>query len=194
MAQPVTFKFSLNHKAILSRIKRLPKLVNDAMDAQIKKDVVNVIDEYKKGIRRNNFGLTPLHFLTIKRKISLGQPKPTTPLYGEGDSKKNSMINALAFRKIKKGYRLYRRIAKHHSAEIPLKDLLYIHEHGAIVQFELKEIRIPPRPVVDKAIIRALKKKKKNEPSRSVKKAINELIKTGNDSMFKKLMEFGRRM
>jgi len=187
MAQPVTFKFSLNHKAILSRIRRLPKLVNDAMDGQTKKDVINVIDEFKNGIKRNNFGLEALSELTIKSKELKGMEKPNAPLYGLGDSKKNSLINALAFRKIKNGYRLYRRRAKHHTANLPLNILLAIHEQGALIKTKNALIRIPPRPVVDKAITRALKKKKKNEPSRSVKKAINKLLKTGNENMFKKL-------
>lgn len=204
MAEMVTLKLSKSFDAIRSRIRRLPKLVDGAMDAQTKKDVIRVIDEYQKGIKRNNFGLTPLSPATIKLKREKGLPKPTTTLYGEGDGEKNSLINALSFRKIKNGYRLVRRTAKHHESDLPLNVLLAIHEHGAIIRVTPRMraflhyigihlskntayIRIPPRPVVDKAIVRALQKKKKEDPAREVRAAINELIRTGQENMFKKL-------
>jgi len=204
MAEIVKLKLSKSFEAIRSRIRRLPNLVNEAMDAQTKKDVIRVIEEYQKGIRRNNFGLKPLSPATVDLKQKNGLPKPHTPLYGEGDVEKNSLINALSFRKIKKGYRLVRRTAKHYESDIPLNVLLSIHEYGAIIRvtdrmraflhyigIHLSEntayVRIPPRPVVDKAIIRALQKKKKEDPSREVRAAINELIRTGQETMFKKL-------
>jgi len=192
MAQPARFVYSKNLKAIESRIRRLPKLVEGVFDSSTKKDVIAVINEYKKGIKRNNFGLTPLSPNTVKKKQAEGKPKPRTPLYGEGESQKNSLINALAFRKIKNGYRLYRRRARHHESDLPLNVLLSIHEQGALIKDGFGKgilIRIPPRPVVDKAIVRALSKKKKNEPSASVKKAINRLINTGKDDIFKKLFK-----
>lgn len=184
------FKFSDNFKAVRSRIKRLPKLVNNALDAQTKKDIINVINEYKEGIKRNNFNLEALKDSTKKAKKRAGLPKPNTPLYGKGESRKNSLINALSFRKIKNGYRLYRRKAKHHSADLTLDVLLSIHENGAIIKNGFGKgifIRIPPRPVVDKAIVRMLQKKKKRDDNKEVRKAINMLIREGKDNAFKKL-------
>lgn len=204
MAQPVRFKPSKNFEAIRSRMRRLPKLINGAMDASAKKDIISVIEEYQKGIYRNNFGLQGLNDQTIRIKSEEGLSKPKTPFYGKGYSEKNSLINALFYRKIKNGYRLYRRRAKHHKADLPLNVLLSIHEHGAVIKVtkkmrnflhylgihlkkETNVIRIPPRLIVNKAINRALRKKKKGEPSISIRAAINELIKKGNDSIFKKL-------
>lgn len=204
MAQAVTYKPSKTMAAIQSRIRRLPKLVNNAMDAQTKKDAKNVIKEYQNGIRRNNFGLEKLSGATINRKNDQGLTKPETPLYGEGDGQGNSIINAIAIRKIKNGWRIYRRRAKHHGANLPLNVLLSILENGALIQvtermraflhyigIHLSQntavIRIPPRPVVDKAISRMLKKKKAGEPAASVRKAINELLRTGKENELKKL-------
>jgi len=192
MAQPIRIKYSKNFEAIRSRLRRLPKLVNEVYDASTKKDVQGVIEEYKKGIKRNNFGLTKLKASTVSDKVRKGFSKPQTPLYRAGESQKNSLINALAFRKIKNGYRLYRRRAKHWAADLPLNVLLAIHEHGALIKNGFGKgilIRIPPRPVVDKAIIRYLKKKKKGEPAGEVMKAINQLINTGKDNLFQKLMK-----
>lgn len=204
MAQPVQFKPSKNFEAIRSRLRRLPKLVNEAMDTSAKKDVINVIKEYQEGLYRNSFGLHRLNDQTIRIKSEEGLSKPRTPLYGEGYAKKNSLINALAYRKIKNGYRLYRRQAKHYKADLPLNVLLSIHEHGVIIKVtekmrnflhflgihlkkNTKAIRIPPRPIVDKAINRALRKKKKGEPAASIRRAINELINKGNERIFQKL-------
>ena len=159
MGQPVRFQYSKTFAAIKSRIRRLPKLVNNVMDASVKRDITNVITEYKAGIKRNNFNLEVLKPRTVRKKQRKGYPKPRNPLYGMGESQKNSLINALAFRKIKNGYRLYRRRAKHHEANLPLNVLLAIHEHGAIIKNGFGKgilIRIPPRPVVDKAIMLSL--------------------------------------
>lgn len=191
------FKFSTNFEAVRSRLRRLPKLVNSAMDSSTKKDVVSVIEAYQNGIRKNNFRLHPLTIFTINRKKAKGLTKPKTPLYGEGDSEKNSLINALAFRKLKNGYRLYRRKAKHYEADLTLEELLLIHEHGAIIKNGFGRgvvIRIPPRPVVDLAMNRALRKKKKGEPDKTIWKAINQLIRTGQTTIFDKMTNYAERM
>lgn len=201
---------STNQDAIRSRLRRLPKLVNDAMDAQTRKDIDAVIREYKNGIRRNNFGLAPLNPVTVQRKTDQGYPRPRTPLYGQGEQKKNSLMNALGVRKIKNGYRLYFRRAKHHASNLSLSDLLTIMTNGALIRvtprmraflhfigIHLKKtttiIRIPPRPVVDRAIKRALKKKKAGEPTATVRRAVNVLLKTGDDRELLRLAKYKAR-
>ena len=200
----VKLQFSKHYEAVRSRLRRLPTLVNDAMDSKVKKDVVSVIREFQNGIKRNNFGLEPLQATTIRQKALSGAKSPRTPLYEAGDEKKNSLYNALSYRKIKNGYRLFRRRAKHHKADLPLNALLAIHENGAIINVTDKMrsflhfidihlradtlmIRIPPRPVVDKAINRSLKKRQKDEPVLKIRKAIEELINKGNTNLFNKL-------
>jgi hypothetical protein len=206
MSQVIVFKLSDHAKAVESRMRRLPKLTENALDAQTKKDVINVIKEYRLGIVRNNFGLPKLHPATVKNKADAGMAKPRTPLYGVGEGNKNSLINALAYRKIKNGWRLYVRRARHHSSGLPLNVLLGIMEDGAIIKvtprmraflhyigIHLKKdtlmIRIPPRPIVNKAINRMLRKKKKDEPNKSIRKAINKMIKTGDDRDLKNLAD-----
>lgn len=196
MKQPVKTNIQKQAAAIKQRIRRLPKLVNKSMDSAIKKDVVSMIHEFQEGIRRNNFDLERLKAATIKAKVKKGYDRPRSPLYGAGDSEKNSLINALAIRKIKNGWRIYRRTAKHHEADLPLNVLLSIHEHGALIANGFGKgifIRIPPRPVVDKAIIRALEKKKKVETNRDIIRAINEVLKTGRENLFNKFRDFNER-
>ena len=66
----------------------------------------------------------------------------------------------------------------------------FLHYIGLHLKADTKVIRIPPRPVVDKAIKRMLKKKKKREPVKEIKKAMNKLIKTGDESEFRKLSKY----
>jgi len=68
-----------------------------------------------------------------------------------------------------------------------------LHYIGIHLSPNTKIVRIPPRPVVDKAIIKALKKKRRNENVKKVKQAINKLIKTGDDSLFKKITAFSEK-
>lgn len=204
MSDAVKVKYSTNFEAVRSRLRRMPKLTQDAAEASIKRDLQNVIKEYQKGLEANNFRLTPLSSFTVQRKRDQGMQKPKAPLYGSGASDKNSLYNALAIRKIKGGWRLYRRKAKHHESGLPLNILLSIHENGAIIKVTAKMraflhyiglhlkkqttmIRIPPRPIVDKAIQRMLRKKKKHEVAKNIKKAMVKMIKTGNENELRKL-------
>lgn len=210
MAQAVKAKFSKNYEAVKKRIQRLPKIIGNVAEGRIKKDLNNVIEEYRLGLKRNNFGLQQLNDFTVGKKSEAGYTKPRSPLYGAGESQRNSLYNALAIRKIKKGWRLYKRRAKHHSADLPLNVLLSIHENGAIIQVTEKMrkflhwyglhlrndtlyIRIPPRPIVDKAIQRMLRKKMRKEQVGKVKKAMIQLIKTGHQSELNKMARYSKK-
>lgn len=210
MAKYAGVKFSSHFEAVRSRIRRLPNLIISAGQSILKKDVVGIIEEYKNGIRRNNFKLERLSSFTVMRKKELGMPKPTTPLYGLGDSNKNSLINALMYKKIKNGWKIVRRKAKHYKAKLTLDKLLAIHENGALIKVtprmraylhsigmhlskNTQIIRIPPRPVLDKAIQRHLRKKERKENVARVRGAIRNLIKTGSQSEFDKINKFKER-
>ena len=190
----VKVEFSKNYKAIQSRLRRLPRLVDETLDTFAKRDCSRVIKEYQKGIKRDLFPIERLHDQTIRIKSEEGYKQPDTPLYGSGEDEKDSLYNALAIRKIKKGYRLYVRWAKHYKANLQLRDLLNIHQRGALIMVtDTRIIRIPPRPVLDMAIIKALEMRKKEDPAKQIKRAMSEYIKTGRDNLFKKYREFNER-
>ena len=164
-------KFSDTYNAKMKRIRRLPKLVKQAAD----------------GIRKNNFKLAKLDPKTVQAKRRQGFSKPNTPLYGAGDSGTNTYINMFFIKKIKNGYRIIARWALHHDAGIPLKVLFFIHENGAIINTGKALIRIPPRPAFRKAFARYLRRKIKGETSKDVKEAIQETIKTGKTTKFRRV-------
>lgn len=183
-------KFSTKYAAVKSRIRRLPKLVEQTADTFSKKDAVALIETFQDGIKNDSFGLTRLKNKTILAKAKQGKPKPATPLYGDGETEDDSYINLFAIRKIKNGYRVFARWAKHHSAGIPLRDLFEIHEKGALIKMANGGIiRIPPRPAFSKAFRRFLNKKKKAENVKAVREAMNLLIRKGNEQAFQKLFE-----
>jgi bifunctional DNA-binding transcriptional regulator/antitoxin component of YhaV-PrlF toxin-antitoxin module len=181
-------KFSKNYDAVKSRIRRLPKLVEQTADTFSKKDAVALIQTFRDGIKNDSFGLTRLKTKTVLAKSRQGKPKPTTPLYGDGENEKNSYINLFAIRKIKNGYRVFARWAKHHESSLSLRDLFEIHEKGALIKMKNGGIiRIPPRPAFSKTFRRFLNKKKKAENVKAVRDAMDKLIHKGNEQDFKKL-------
>lgn len=203
-------KYSTKFKAIQSRLRRLPRLVEETLESFAKRDATRAISIYQDKIKRDKFPVDRLSDATVKMKSEQGLPQPRTPLYGQGENEENSLYNALAIRKIKGGYRLYVRWAKHHASDLKLRDLLNIHQRGALITVSDKMrkflhwkgihlradtviIRIPPRPVLDMAIVEALEMRKKDDPAKAVKEAMKEYINTGRDNIFKKYREFNER-
>jgi len=183
-------KFSTNYGAVKARIRRLPKLVEQSADTFSKKDAVGLIETFRQGISDGSFGLEPLKPATVAQKQREGKRKPGTPLFGEGDSEDNSYINTFAIRRLKKGYRVFPRWAKHHKSGLTLRELFDIHEHGALIRMrDGTIIRIPPRPAFAKAFRRHLNKRKQQENVKSVQDAIDNLIKTGKTTKFNKIIK-----
>lgn len=176
----VTAKFSNNYWAVIKRLQRLPKFTGDMADTITKKDAEGLVEEYQKGIRDNDFNLVPLKPATVKTKKRKGYSKPYFPLYGAGDSLKNSLINAFRIRKIKKGYRVFISWAKHHDSNLSLKALSNIHENGALIKKKTTIIRIPPRPTRAKAFKRFLAKRLREENVKKARQAIINYLRTGN--------------
>lgn len=179
-------KFSDTYNAKLKRIRRLPTLVNQVADSATKRDANGIVKDFQNGVRKNNFSLENLKPETIKRKQAQGYTKPRTPLYGEGDSDPNSYINMFLVKKLKNGYRIFPRWAKHHDSDVSLRVLFYVHENGAIINNGKTLIRIPPRPAFRKAFQRYLRRRAKQETSKDVREAINETIKTGKTTKFRR--------
>lgn len=188
----ISAKFSTSYEAMKKRVQRLPKLIEDSADTFSKKDAVKLIEIFQEGIRDNSFGLEPLKDKTIQRKIREGKSKPTFPLYGDGDDENESYINMFRIRKIKKGYRVYARWAKHHEAPLQLRWLLDVHENGALIRHPNGAIiRIKPRPAFKKAYDRLLIEKLNKENADKVQKAMISLLKYGSENEFRKISDKG---
>ena len=177
-----TFTYSSNYHAKMKRIQRLPRRMDGFFTTSAKKDAVGLIDTFRDGIIKDDFGLEPLKPSTVKSKA--GMPKPTTPLFGLGDTiEKKSYLNMLRIRKIKRGFKVFPSWAKHHTSKLQLRWLFIIHEYGAIIRQnrggKIVLIRIPPRPAFRKSYDRYMGSKSKREPTDKVSKAIIQLIKTG---------------
>lgn len=184
----IDVKFSTKYHAVKARIRRLPKLVEGSADTFTKKDAVALIDTFREGIKDDSFGLARLQGTTIARKIREGKEKPRNPLLGEGDRKDTSYINLFKIRKIKNGYRIYPRWAKHYGSGLELRHLFAIHEMGALIRKPNGVIiRIPPRPAFAKAFRRHINRRRKSENVKDVKEAMTSLIKTGSDYKFRKI-------
>jgi hypothetical protein len=192
----IKLRLSEKIKAIQARIKKLPVLLNGKLSAKQKRNAELFIKLFTSGIRENEFGLKKLHPVTIARKQDAGYSRPTTPLYGAGDSEANSLLNVFAIKKLRNGWQVYPRWAKHHDSDLQLRHLLSIHENGALISvtdrmrkflhyigIHLRKdttiIRIPPRPAQRKAYEKLLKQISSDEPEKDVKRIIKKLIDTG---------------
>lgn len=188
-------ELSNNFHAKVARIKRLPERMNLVVDGAIKKDLIGIINTFKEGIKNNSFGLQRLESITVLSKRRKGYPKPKTPLYGKGEAEERSYINMLKIRKLKNGqWRLFPSWARHWSGNIQLRELLIIHEKGALIRTKNgKLIRIPPRPAFLLAGNRYMRGKRKQETSQMVKQAITEWINTGKSNEMDILVAFANR-
>ena len=182
----VSVIFSQVFEAKRSRIRRIPKLIDDTVLAFSKRDALRLMKNFHDGIKQNSFRLKRLQDGTIERKRSMAMEKPNVPLYGAGDSKKkNSFVNMLRMRKVKAGYKVFASNAKHHSADLKLKDLLDVHEKGRIISRGDALIRIPPRPAFEKAFKRTLKQRRVQEDAADVRRAYTAFMNTGSDADIK---------
>lgn len=180
-------KFSNTYAAKRKRIARLPVLVNDAMQGQIKGHAEKFIKIFHDGIKKDDLGLRQLEAITIASKQKYSQPE--TPLYAAGDDQKNSYANMLRLRKLKNGWKVYPSKARHWKSGIPLDKMLIIHENGATIKTPNGLIVIPPRPALHNAYIQLQKSllADKRETSITVRNAIREYIKKGSDGALKGL-------
>lgn len=114
--------------------------------AMARADANSFVQQFKKHIKKNDLGLKRLVDLTIQAKRDKGYSKPSVPLYGAGDEKKNSYINMFKIIRKKNSYEAVPRTAKHHESDLPLKALFQVHEYGSVITVGNKKIRIPKRP------------------------------------------------
>ena len=179
--------------AIQKRIERLPEFVIGIMRTYSKKDAEGLVKTFQEGIRENKFGLIPLSPNTVARKK--GMPSPDTPLFGAGDTKKNSLINALQIKKLRNGYQVKGRRARHHTSKLSLEALLDVHEFGCIINNAFgipgRLVRIPPRPAFRYAYRDYMKYRSRQDYSRKVKMAIVRWINKAQSDELEKLIDRG---
>lgn len=178
-----TFKIRTPKKkmdAVQRRLKTMPKMFEGIIQAKLKKDAIGVIKVYQAGLKRDSLGLERLKPSTIRRKQLKGLPMPENPLYGYGDRKKNSYYNLLYIQKLKNGYAVRPRWAKHHSSDLQLRQLFEVHEYGTtIVAQNGKAFRIPPRPAVARAYVSYVRSVNPQKEEKLIKQMINEYLRTG---------------
>ncbi len=191
-------RYSKKITAIQERVRKLPRILNRKLQVNAYKNAVLFIRLFQDGIKNDNFGFKRLHPASITNKKQAGYAKPHVPLYGAGLAEKDSLINVFAIKKLMNGYQVYPRWAKHHESKLQLRQLLEIHENGALIRVtekmrsflhyigihlkrDTKIIRIPPRPARRKAYEKLLMKIKKDDPVKEIKKAIKKLIDEGRE-------------
>lgn len=206
----MTADFSTTYDAKRKRIARLPKLIRETAETQSLKDAMGIVTAYQDGLRKNNFKLASLHPFSVQRKVEAGYDRPKAPLYGAGDSLERTLYNGLIIVKGKGKWFVRFSNKKHHTSDLTLNQLHLIHENGAVIKVtdkmrkflhyiglhlkaSTKIIRIPPRPVMRKALNRHLRKRKREENTREVKRAIQALINRNDESIFRKLNDYTER-
>lgn len=175
-----------------------------------KKDAIRMIKNFKEGIEKNNFRLTPLTDASKKLKANWGAAYPNRPLYGVTNSNSpNSFKNMLRMRRVKNGYKVYPSWAKHENSDISLRDLLRIHEFGKIIvvtdkmrgflsangmhlKATTKFIRIPPRNAFQKAVNRTLAQKREVSGPK-MRAAISAFIRDNNKDYLRQLKVEGAK-
>jgi hypothetical protein len=168
--------FSMNTEAVRSRLRRLPKLIDDHLDAFTKRDAEDFIKNFRAGIRNNSLRLAPLQPETIRGKKRRGYSHPASPLYGLRLEGTRTYTSSVRIYKIKKGWRVNVLDVKHHEADVSVKTLFHIHEYGAVINTGKAVIRIPARPAFRRAYEQTLARHRDKEASATVLEAITAAI------------------
>lgn len=186
---PVKMQFTSQGKAKMKRLKNVPTL-NESQNlfhAYAKADALRLIRNFHEGIKRDSFGLEQLADKTVKRKYSLGMQFPEVPLYGRGDEKKkNSYVNMLRLKKLKKGYKVAPSWGRHHTSKLSLRSLFLIHEFGTIIQRGETLIRIPARPALFESYKKTVQETRRLKRSPAVKRIMTKYINEGKTAHFNK--------
>lgn len=192
--------YSNSYEAKRKRIQSLPKLIGEAVSGKVKRNLLEINKIFHDGIKFNKLSLEALKQSTIISKKSKGYEKPRSPLYGAGDKEGDRAYSGMMkITKIKNGWKLQPSRKKHHSKKLYLKDLLKIHEYGAVIKRRTKDgvtlIKIPPRPAFLLSYNRWLRSRRKDqrETSKELKKAVSDFINTGKSRYLEILSDFDKR-
>lgn len=167
------------------RARRAIGMFQQVMLLKLERDALKFVDIFQDGIRKNKFGLQPLNDAYVAYKRSLGLPKPAYPLYGVGDGSKRSYIKLFQVRRDgNAGFEATPRNVKHHEADLTLKQMFKVHEHGAVIG----KGRIPARPAGKKAYRLARNTEKSINDSRDIRAGIERFVTTGDEGKIQKVV------
>jgi hypothetical protein len=210
-------KYNSKYNSVRKRLKYVETHIVDFLQAHAMNYAVRFIQIWKEGIKKDNFGLTPLtrthvneegkvvegtvekkRRMTFKKgrgsgrsKIDIPYKQPETPLYGAGlDIDQKTYINMLRIFKWSNAYKVMPSWAKHHKSDLKLKDLFDVHEKGrTIIRKDGTAIRIPPRPAFFIAYRRFLAEKRQANAPAKFQRELNKFISTGESSWFSEIIK-----
>jgi hypothetical protein len=191
-------------------MKYADKHMEEFLKAHAMNYAIRLVEIFQNGIKKNDFGLIELKEATVKAKQNMSflkgrgkgkakaeipYKKPGTPLYGAGlDIDKKTYINMLRIFTKKDNYTVAPSWAKHHKANMKLRELWDIHEKGCtIVRANGATIRIPPRPAFFLAHRRFLAEKRQQNPSEKFRKELKKFVETGSSEWFHDLAEKAKK-
>lgn len=161
---------------LVAALQDMPEHLSKALQEETKRQAELFREMYQDSLKNNNLGLPRLSVNTVKAKLRAGNQYPTSPLVAKGESKKNSYINNLSIKPLKKyktvvGIKINIRKAKHHKSNKTLEQLWDIHEGAG------ERAKIPHRPVLQKTWDKFNSTEfKTSEIVKEAQKAVNELI------------------
>lgn len=142
-------KVSSTFKKKKERVEWLEKNANKISSGILKGHAQDLIDTFHDGILHRDFPLKDLKPGTIAGKRYASYDYPEVPLVGKGDrrqSKRDTYINMMRMKRVKKGWAVYVSTGNHWSG-VPLKKIFEVHEKGAKIAHKNGTIvQIPKRP------------------------------------------------
>ena len=190
----VRAQFSQSYEAVRSRIRRLPELYQESLEALQKRDADRLVELFRDGILQGQLRLTPLSPVTVTEKTRKGYSYPTRPLVGKGASDLNSYANMMVVTEERRGrgkrWIVTPKDEDHHEADLSLEALFRIHEFGATIHSASgPPIRIPPRPAFRYAFRRLMRERARRDDSQAVQEAIARYVRRGDRRALKIVRE-----
>lgn len=179
--------YTAKYFAMKRRMRAIPKMAEDLVRAQRKRDAHKLIEIWRDGLLRNTFRLAPLKQQTRNRKKKLNYRRPASPLYGLGLEGAYTYIKGMRLFKTAKGYIVKMTKSKHHDSNLTNYDLFIVHEYGAKIKTKSGHIiNIPARPAFNKSYEKLLRLMKGNE--KEFNKAINQYILNNKQDLMQKII------
>lgn len=161
----VGFDQNVSQAALRSRLRRLPRKLDDVVNAGTRKHAHGYEMTLKTGVRKANFGLVPLKRATIRRKARRFR-RVMTPLMAAGGLV-NKNIRTV---RTKRGWRV-RPFGKHRRSGINAQQIWNWQAAGAG--------NLPARPAWDRALRRYYRQRIRIETNREMVRGIKQLLKGG---------------
>lgn len=192
----VRAQFSQRYEAIRSRIRRLPELYEEMLSAMQEGDARRTRELFRNGILGRELRLTPLTEHTIRAKRDKGYAEPETPLYGLGDSGRNTYAHMMEVVKESEGRQkrwiVRPRDDRHHESGLPLSAMFIIHEFGTTIGNAFGRgitVRIPPRPAFRYAYRKLMRERAQRDDTERVQAAIAQYVRRGDRRAMKQIQK-----